>query len=97
MRFTARLDPRLASVVRSVDVGRPVAETWRDLGRAAAELEIWRPGYAAVRGYVTEERLRRAQRAAAFEVAAWILLSRLPRTPDEVERAFEHALRKRLG
>lgn len=97
MRFAARVDGRLEWELSRLDVRRPIAETWRDLGAAADRLGLRRPGYAAVRVVVHRERRRRAERDAALEVVAWALTQRLPPTVDQIDWAYERALRRRLN
>jgi hypothetical protein len=96
MRFAARIDRRLEEELCRLDVRRPVAETWRDLGVAANRLGACRPSYAAVRLVVLAERRRRAERNAAVEVVAWVLTRRIPPTADQIDRAYDRALRRRL-
>ena len=75
----------------------PVAETARRLGTEAARLGVCRPSYACIRRYVADERLRRAERDAALEVAALLALSRLVvPTPEGIEREYHQAVRRRL-
>jgi hypothetical protein len=76
VRFAASFDPRLARVLRRLPLDVPIAATWRDLGRAAAGLELERPSYACVRLHVADERLRRAERRATVEVAATLAFTR---------------------
>jgi hypothetical protein len=96
MRFAARIDRRLEHELGRLDVRRPVAETWRELGAAATRLGICRPSYAAVRILVLRERRRRAERDATVELVAWVLTRRIPPTADQIDRAYDRALRRRL-
>ncbi|HEU0336559.1 MAG TPA: hypothetical protein VFR43_08385 [Gaiellaceae bacterium] len=96
MRFATRIDRRLERELAGLDVRRPVAETWRALGAAANRLGAWRPSYAAVRLVVLAERRRRAERDSALETVAWVLTRRIPPTADQIDRAHERALRRRL-
>jgi hypothetical protein len=96
MRFAAPVDVRLLRMLRRACLDVPVAETFRELGREAERLGLTRPSYAAVRLYVEEERQRRAERDAAFEVAALLAFTRavLP-TLDGVEREYVRAVQRR--
>jgi hypothetical protein len=95
MRFAATFDPRLARVLRRLPLDVPVAATCRDLGRAAAGLDLERPTYACVRLHVAHERLRRAERRAALEVGATLALTRsLAPSVDAVAAEYRRRVRR---
>jgi hypothetical protein len=98
MRFAARFDPALARKLRIMRLDAPVAEIARRLGSEATRLGLHRPSYACVRQHVAEERLRRAERDAALEVAALLTFTRaVVPTPEGIEDEYRRAVRRRLG
>jgi len=73
------------------------AEITRELGRRAEALGLNRPGYHAVRLHVARERVRRAERDAALEVAATVALTRIiALEPAAIARAYDEAVERRL-
>jgi hypothetical protein len=96
--FAAPFDPRLARVLRRLPLDVPLAATWRDIGRAAAGLELERPSYACVRLHVADERLRRAERRAGVEVAATLAFTRsIAPNVDAVAAEYHDRVRRRYG
>ena len=97
MRFAVQLGPDLTRKLRNIRFDRPVAEIWRELGREASRLGVYRPSYALVRLQVEAERIRRAQRDAAIEVAASLAFTRsVQLSPEGIEREFARAVGRRL-
>jgi hypothetical protein len=76
MRFAARVDRRLTRRLRRIPLDRPIAETARELASYAESLGLTRPSYACLRLHIANERLRRAERDAALEVAAALAFTR---------------------
>lgn len=92
------MDPRLARVLRRLPLDVPVAAIWRDIGRAAAGLELERPSYACLRLHVAEERLRRAERRATVEVAATLAFTRsIAPNVDAVAAQYHDRVQRRVG
>ena len=75
MRFSiAREDARLHALVVGLHRdGTPAAETWRQVGEAAAELGIARPSYHTIRELVRAEELRQRARTATRQAALAVL------------------------
>ena len=98
MRFAVQFDSRLERKLRHLPLDVAVAETNRQLGREAARLGIYRPSYACVRLHVGWERIRRAKRDAALEVAALLAFTRaVVPTLEGIEREYARAVERRLG
>jgi hypothetical protein len=72
MRFAlSPNDPRIAVLVGALDHDdASMAETWRQVGRAAERLGLARPSYQHVRRLVRIERLRRAVQGEIRDVLA---------------------------
>ena len=97
MRFAAPFDHRLARVLRRLRLDVPVAETSRQLGRAADGYGIARPSYFSVRVHVAEERIRRAERDAVFAVGARVAFTRsVAPTVEGIAREYRRDVRRRL-
>ncbi len=75
MRFSiAREDARIHALVVALHRdAAPAAETWRQVGKAAAELGIARPSYHTIRELVRAEELRRRARTATRQAALAVL------------------------
>lgn len=86
-----RLDPRLAKAAVALDdPGRPIAETWRQVGLVAVELDLPRPGYDTIRIIVREHRRRREEiRSMLDPVVSDLLQGRV--SAWDVERLVEAA------
>ena len=98
MRFAAAFESALARKLRNMQLDAPVAELARRLGSEATRLGLHRPSYACIRQYVAEERLRRAERDAALEVAALLAFTRaVALTPEGVEDEYRRVVRRRLA
>ena len=90
-----RGEPRLHALVVALDrEGAPAAETWRQVGEAAAELGLPRPSYHTIRELVRGERLRRQARTTTRKAALDVLTAAgssrvvdLPIALDALERA----------
>jgi hypothetical protein len=100
MRFAIPAnDPQIHALVVGLDRdGTSAAETWRQVGAAAWELGLRRPGYHVILRLVRAERLRRAARtavrAAALGVGASLLTQRvvdLPIALDALDAARRNA------
>jgi hypothetical protein len=97
MRLAAPFDPRLARVLRRLRLDGPVAETSRQLGRAADVYGIARPSYASVRIHVSAERLRRVERDAALAVGARVAFTRsVVPTVAGIAGEYQREVRRRL-
>ena len=97
MQFAAPFDPRLSRVLRRLSLDVSVAQTWRELARAADGLGLLRPSYASVRVYVAAERLRRAERAAALDVEARLAFTRsVVPTMEGVAAEYRRQVQQRL-
>lgn len=98
VRFAVRFDARLERKLRRLPLNVAVAEANRQLGREAGRLGIYRPSYACVRLHVARERIRRARRNAALEVAALLAFTRaVVPTLEGIEREYARAVDRRLG
>jgi len=98
MRFAPRVDERLLRKLRRLDLDCPVAETCRGLGEHADRLGVTRPSYACVRLHVACERVRRAERNAALQVAADLAFTRhVVPTLEGIERAYHQEVTRRLA
>ena len=97
MRFAAAFETALVRKLRNMPLDAPVAELARRLGSEATRLGLHRPSYACIRQYVGEERLRRAERDAALEVAALLAFTRaVVPTPEGIEHEYRQTVRRRL-
>ncbi len=98
MRFAAPFDPKLARVLRRLPLDVPVAQTCRELGRAAGGMGLSRPCYATVRLYVAAERIRRAERDAALDVGVRLAFTRsVTPTIDGIASEYRRQVRSRLA
>lgn len=90
-----RLDARLAAAAVALDdPGGPIAETWRQVGLVAVELDLPRPGYDTIRIIVREHRRRRVEIRSMLEpVVSDFLQGRV--SAWDVERLVEAAARQR--
>src|SRR5262245_31531622 len=97
MRFAAAFDHRLERRLRRLPLDVPVAETARRLGGGACGLGIRRSSYSCIRLHVARERLRRAERDAALEVAALLAFTRaVVPTLEGIEREYARAVERRV-
>jgi hypothetical protein len=72
-----RIDSRLiAALARLDDDTKPIAVTYRLIGRMAERLGIVRPSYEQVRVLVHSQRRRAVERKAERELTADVLLGR---------------------
>jgi hypothetical protein len=86
-----RLDRRLReAAVRLDNADRPIAETWRRVGRYAEELGLTRPSYDSIRVIVGERRRAQQEIREKLEpVLADLLQGRV--SAWDVERVIEAA------
>lgn len=87
-------DPRVAVLVTELDDSTiPMAETWRQVARAAERLGMQRPSYQHVRRLVRIERRRRRLEAAGRQVlgraATTVAAGRVPSAVHVLERLRE--------
>ena len=89
--MSPRLDPRLRrAVARLDDRKRPMAETWRHVGRLADRLGLPRPSYDSVRLIIRRHRRRRDDVQQLLEpVVADLLQGRV--SAWDVDRVIEAA------
>ena len=85
------LDHRyLALVVALDDPALPMAETWRQVGRAAPRLGLPRPGYHMVRHLVRACRAAAAAKEATRAAAAGVLKALVSPYVNDLRRALAH-------
>lgn len=94
-------DPRVAVLVVELDRDEvPMAETWRQVGRAAERLGLTRPSYGHIRRLVRIERRRRQLeargRAVLGRAAATLAAGRVPSAVLVLERLRELRNAERL-
>ncbi|MGH3071860.1 MAG: hypothetical protein ACRDNB_06270 [Gaiellaceae bacterium] len=94
-------DPRVAVLVAELDEeDAPMAETWRQVARAAERLGMRRPSYQHVRRLARIERRRRRLQAAGRQVlgraATTMAAGRVPSAVLVLERLRELKAREEL-
>jgi hypothetical protein len=98
VEFAPPVDEQLVRDLARLDLDRPIAAVWRDLGAAASARGLPRIGYTTARRLVHAERLRRAHRGATVEVGALLAFTRVVApTPEAIEAAYERAVERRLA
>ena len=102
MRFAVTAgDPRVRVLVDALDRDDvPMAETWRQVGEAAWNLGLRRPGYHLVRTLALSRRALRVAKRDVRKAAAEALLSvgspYVVRIPQALERLERTRARERL-